>query len=523
VTTAAASRRPATAAAPAPGGAATRTRRGGRSDFAATAVLIVVGAVLMARPLGPRSLWIDDAWIALVVRADGLADVLLVGLTAPGFAALLAGVFSVAGFSELTAQAVPYAFGVVAAPALYLVARRSRLGRPAALLAAGLLLSAPELLTHASRVKQFTAEAVVVVVLLGAGAAVLRSPAAPRRWALLLTVSVVGTTLSSATAVTAAAAFAAGGLAALRAVGGPGRLRSSDSRTALRPVWWAGAVFTGFAVLWALLVLVPSTTPTLREYWVEHYSWRAVFDLLLHLTPLPAAVSGGLLVLSGVLVVRRDPVVAVLLAGPLLLSVALAQAGIAPVGGGRTDIHLYPSLALLAGTALDSALGRRRDTRPATALVAVLTAALVLGGPGPGPYPPQDAAPYIALVDREGRPGDVVLVYADTRWAFALYTERPVTLRPDAASMTGFEVDIAPRVPGGADLVVLPDANLVPTELLPAVRAAADGPERVWFLMSHLVDERKRIERALRRLGLEQDLHLGQPGAAVTRWVRSAD
>jgi hypothetical protein len=490
----------------------------GVGDVLVAIALLVVAAFLRAGPLTPSSLWIDDAWIGLVTRADGLGDVWLVGVTAPGFALLLAGVLGLVGFSEGAALALPFALGVAGPTVLYLAARALRLHQAAALVGAGILLTAPELLTYATRVKHYTAEVVLAVLLLAVAVAVVRRPARGRRWAALAALAIGGVVVSSAVAVTAGAAVAAGGLAALRA---------TDRRAALRPALAFGGAVSLFVPVWAALVVGPRTTDTLRDYWDGFYSLRGVTGVLEGLLPLPAALGAVLLGAAAVVVVRRDPALGVLLAGPLALAGLLAVAGQAPLGGGRTDLHLYPSLAMLVAVALDTVLpaGRRTARAPALAAALAVTGLVVLT-PGPEPYFAEDVAPLIETLETSGEPDDLVVVFPPTRWAYALYTSRPVSLRPDPVTGTGFDVEIGAAAPD-PELVVLPDElddegglRLLDEPGAAGLDALA-GAERVWLLRAHARPESSQaVEELLARQGLRPARVEARDGADLALWTR---
>ena len=86
-----------------------------------------------------------------------------------------------------------------------------------------------------------------------------------------------------------------------------------------------------------------------------------------------------LVVVSALVLLRRRPALGVTLVAPLGLAVFLAFSHVAPVGTGRTDIYLYPVLALLIATGLDEVIHLlpRRVDRP-LALTALFVACVML-------------------------------------------------------------------------------------------------------------------------------------------------
>lgn len=478
--------------------------------------LVVAGALIRLPPLGPSSLWLDDAWLALATRAESLGEVATVGVTAPGFAVALAAVVAVFGFSSAAAQALPFALGVAAPPVLYLLGRRSGFGRGAALAGAALLLAAPLHIVYSGRVKPFTADAVLAAVVLFCGWRVVERPGDGRRWGWLALAALASVAVSAAVAASVAGAYLAGLVAAAR---GGGARRLGPALASL-------AAFAGFAGLWWWVVIGPASTPSLRAYWADHYielaagPGAAAADLATALTNLvdgfsglPVGLSALLLGASVVYVGARRPPLAVLLVTPLAVSTALAAVQIAPLGGGRTDIHLYPSLALLVAAGVH--LLSTRAPAPAWVAPAVVVA-LVAGTVRPAPpYPEEDLRPLVALVEAEARAGDLVAVYSASRWAYALYTSAPVDIRPDAASANGFAV----RIDHPAVEVLEPHRE-DPSRYGPVLDRLVQGRDRLWLVASHLGPDVPVIEAMLAERGYEAVRTERRPGAVLELWVR---
>lgn len=489
----------------------------GPLDAVVALALLAVSVAVRVGALAPSSLWLDDAWVALVSRADGLGEVVMVGNTAPGFVAMQALVLGVVGFSELTAQLLPFLFGVAAAPALYLVARRCGLCAPAAVLGAALVATSPLHIVHSARVKPFTADALAAVAVLLAGWRVVERPVSARRWAGLGIVSVLAVVVSAATAATVAGAYLAGVLAV-----GLRRPR------ALRPAVWSTAGFGVFAVGWWALVVRHASTPGLRAYWANRYvevsagPGAAAGDVVTGLAEvvqgfvaLPRAPAAAALAAAAVVVVARRPLLAPLVVAPVVVAVALAALQLAPLGGGRTDIHLYPSLALLVALALH-VVGSRLPRPAAGTLVAVVAAALVLAVRPLPPYPDEDLRPLVAAVEQRARSGDAIAVYSASRWAYALYTSGPVELERDVTSANGFAVAIADE-----RVEVLGPHRADPRAHAPALDRLAAGHDRIWLISSHTGADLPVIEQLLAERGFVATATEIRPGASLTLWSRT--
>lgn len=469
-------------------------------------VLCVVAGVVRAGPLGPSSLWLDDAWVALVSKTSGVSDTFMVGLTGPGFAFLLKGWLAVVGFSETAAQLPAFFFGVVGPGLLYLVAVARGFSFAGALTAGGLLAASPVHVVYSTRVKHYTLDVVLAIVLIALAWRVVESPSSVRRWVWLAVGASAAVALSGGVAPMAAGAMGVALVASLR------------SRVGVAVAVTACGAWAAFALGWYLLVLRPAITPAIRGYWAERYV-ASVADLVAGFAGLLDGFSALPLVVVGIAVAAgmaavgvHRPLVALLLVAPVIGLVVLSAAGVAPLGGGRTDAFVYPSLALLVAGGVN-AISR---TAPAAAWVGatvVLAASIGTTGWAP-PYPAEDVRPLVALVEQQRRTGEPLLVYPSTVWAYALYADDAVRLvRSD--NPWGF----VPQV-NDADVVLLEAHRDAPQLYAPAVAAAARGKATVWLLSSHHRSDVQAIRDAVRASGLRLAQRWQQPDAALWSWNR---
>jgi hypothetical protein len=199
-----------------------------------------------------------------------------------------------------------------------------------------------------------------------------------------------------------------------------------------------------------------------------------------------------------------------------VLAVALAAADIAPIGTGRTDIYLYPTLLIVVAVAFD--IVARLLPRPlraisfAVVLIAVALAPLRLPLPE---YVQQDIRPLVEELEAQRRPGDATLVYSFGSFAFALYTSSPVDLVPSSDYATGWAIEV--RDP---DVVVLPPHRLDPAEYEPVVTEAIEGRDRVWLIASHMGPDFEEIRRVLEANGFTRESVDTRSGAELDLWVR---
>ncbi len=480
---------------------------------AAIVVAFVVLAVITRRgPLDPPSLWLDDAWPALVTRVPW-SKVLLVGLTSPGYSAILKGWTHTVGFSEYQAQQPAFFFGVLGPPAVYVAARRMQLRLFPALVAATLLLVSRNHIIYSSRVKQYTLDALLSTVLIVLALEVIHHPERAWRWAWLVGVAVVATAASSLVVPTVAGAFLSGVYAAWK---------KPDAR---RVATIATGTFGLFAFMWWAVVLRPRINPTLRSYWSAFYIRldlsfpRDVGVALLRvargLTFAPSGVMLAVLVVAAVLVVRTRTDLAILLLTPVGVATLLAMAHVAPLGAGRTDLNLYPALVLLVAVAVD----QLEVKRPYPALIAaVLVVAAAFTYRAPPSYPAEDMRGAVRYLDERARPTDEVLVYWAGRFPFALYERRfGLTVERSQHTAEGFEVKVK-----RPNLFVIPDHISDRSRYASDVARLTKGQDRVWFIGSHGRLDVTAIEKDLKALGFHSTRRPGDGfHAFVTFWSRS--
>ncbi|HEX9867729.1 MAG TPA: glycosyltransferase family 39 protein [Candidatus Tectomicrobia bacterium] len=453
--------------------------------------LLVTSVVLRVGGLGPPSLWRDDAWQALVARTDSWSDIVRIGQTAPGFSLLLWLWLKLTGLSSLAAQALPFVAGIAAAPFAYLLAARAGFGTAGAVSAGVGLAASPLHVVYSTRVKPFTLDSDVSILLLYLSVRVLEEPARRRSWAALLFFAILATLFSASTVPVLLATVAAPAVASIW-----------TRRDAWRPALTSLCALVVFMGVWWLVWLRHAVVAPLKEHWLGRMvpfdeGWgpaaQAVLTrteaLLDGLSPLPIW-AGAMLLAFGILVlVRRTPWLALLLLGGPALSLAGGLLHLAPYGGGRSDIYLYPSLCLLLA-GLPDEIGRRPG-RPATAIGLVLALAPLAIAPRAIRYPPGDVRPIVEMIESETRDGDAVVVYPQLGYIYGLYTRFPVQIADSDVSLTGFTVVV--QRPGVTTLILAPHSDVTSSvyyrrgivQNLSALRSLVNGsqrPQRVWFV-----------------------------------------
>jgi hypothetical protein len=492
-------------------------------DVAIVLVLLAVGVWLRAPALAPSSLWLDDAWIALVSRSGSFGELIRMSVTAPGFGATLAALISVFGLRTWATQLPAFLAGVALAPAAYVLLRRRAILPHAAAVGGAVLVSSPIAITFAGRVKPFSVDALVTLALLGLAWGLVAGAGGRRTLVALVVVGILGTMFSSGVAPVVVTTLTVVAVAVLAGrTERPGWLgRGLAPRV---PVGEAAAALGGyllFAGSWYVAILVPAVNPGLRSYWSDHFiePWPleralattgdAAVGLLEGLAPVPWGWSAGAIGLASVLVAVSRPWLAALLLAPVASAVVAAALELAPLGGGRTDLYLYPALAVLLAAGLDALRIR------GAGLVVAGISLLALGGSQipRADYPAQDVEPLIAQVEADLGPDDRLVIYPSTRWAYALYTTTPVRFEFNDRTANGYEpVFIDDRI------IVLEPQRVAEPEYLSQLDGRLEDTERVWHLASHWRADLQALERDLELLGWRPHERIETAGAQLVGW-----
>ena len=458
--------------------------------------------------------WGDESWVVVATKLP-LGDLRQVTASSPiGWAFLLR---LVPGGGQRQ-RLVPLAFaGATVVAAYFVAARLPWAGRvvpriAAVLAAAGTLLMPSALIRN--DLKQYTADGLVAVVLLGLTAALDRRWTR-RRVVALAAVTVAAFLFSTADAILAPAAFAAVILSAV--------LRRS----------WRPAVETAVAGVGAGVLLgavfaafyAHGNTPGLTRYWQDYYlpthrgpggalRWlhaRAhTWSHELGLGPLSLAV---LLVLAGivVLVLQRQYAAAVFTPAALLLLAALSADQKYPLFDIRTSHFIAVLCVVLAAvgvTGLCAAVARlNRSVALAPAVVALALFGYSVHGDLRGHTIPAEnirtASHYIGSFRQ---PGDAVVVSMIGSWGYGYYADTgPLTVIHDEANLQQFVA--APR--DDPRFVVARQRTAASVQQSLGRARTLAGPEhRIFFAFLHpLIDEVRGAER----WGAAHDYHLVAP------------
>lgn len=453
---------------------------------AGVAAIVALAASLRLPGLAPPSLFLDDVWVALLAREASLADLLTLRPPHPaGFMALQILAHRLLPGAELSVQLVPFAASLALIPlGGWLVWRRAG-SVSGGLLAAALLALNPTLSDHSVRVKPYATDALLSLVLVAVTLRCLAEPSSRRLWRLAL-LAPLAILLSYPAALAGAVGFAvAFSSAAL----------STRDRGPLTRI--AGVFVAAEATLGALFVLGQSNE-TLRSFWQTEFmpletpagalmfiASRTAFVILGSFPPGWRAL-GILAPLAVALLFRRRETrpAGALLAALWAAFFAAAAARLYPMDG-RTAAFAFPLVALLAAWTISSVFRRASSPLVREAVPAFLAAAILLTSAVPVTYPPFEDARLVRALVSEARPGDAVLLYPHANWGAAYYSGWSVRLVRADYYGTRYEARLLRE--GSVTLPGLPGYVDRPRVLDPALfELVSRNPARVLYLATHL-------------------------------------
>jgi hypothetical protein len=473
-------------------------------------VLIAAVATVIVHPVHAmlsHSYWLDEAWVAILLRVPW-SRVPTVALTTPlGFSALLR---LVPGSGLQRARLVVLMFSVLTVVMAYVFARALGWSSPwrariAAITAALFAMLAPLSLGR-NDLKQYTCDAFCALVVLTVALVVDRPPARPVWWFTVAALAVLP--FSSTSAFVTVAAF--GGLLG-------SALIARNSRRSIEVLvngGIAGLVIAGYYAA----VVIPHTNSKLRNYWDAYYlkgtpwhmlriGWHRLFALS-HSLGVPALLVIGL-VLVGLVALARLRAFAIAIAVVVLwIEMGLiARARLYPFLDLRTSHFLLVTTLVIAAIGAAALIELAyRWWRPAGAIVAVVGFALFVASARPKidklGIPTEPAREQSQSVAAHHTPNDVVLVNFPGSYGFAYYWPDGVKTRADKSVGQGFKVE-------AKNLNAVYAQGRTNDTVLDALRQAVDrwraepSGSRLFIVRSHVSPaEAQAWKLAFERLGL---------------------
>ena len=518
-------------------GATARASVGSRRQWledAAIAVGFGIVAFVLRLRVPADGFFFDDAWQTFAVLHGSFSELFTIGQTQPGFGAELLVWRRVFGAGEFRLIGPALLAGTLGPPALYLVLRAFRFARTiAVLLAAALTVSATHVV-YSSRVKAYTTEVLLILVL-----ALVVPRLARLRWRATTALGwFVGSVLvASFSSFTLLASSAAGLVLVLHA--------KDDRRARL--------VAVGAQAL-AILALLAATErthngPLLRQHFegsdgyvsVDLNPLAFVADIGRHFARVADTFPGGpawvpvlaiVAAMVGLIATARRRGARAIAARFMLTMVLLALvgslAGRVPFGptevSRRATLWLVPVVAFGLAAGLDQvrrvAEARGIGARRAFDGAAIVLAGLLLITPigAHRPYPPAARDATRLVMDRR-HPGEVVLICRFSMYSFALYADTPVRLQSRPDRMEGLMPEFA-------------DDQIVPVDSMSEARqrdvAAAVAPADVVYVVdTHTglapagYEYHRSLVNLLSRHGFRLADRTDAQRAGVYTWVRT--
>ncbi|MEJ7582645.1 MAG: hypothetical protein WKF43_00900 [Acidimicrobiales bacterium] len=325
-------------------------------------------------------------------------------------------------------------------------------------------------------------------------------------------------------------ALVAGALGAWSELGAGRAVRSWASIIAL-------AVAAALGLLYVVVVAPATSSPSVEAFWRPNYPSYQSADAFLFNGGVDHGVlpkfwdltwrvfaqafsgpTGVVLVVYAVALAAlawRRPLLAVLVATPVVLAIAGSFAQLSPWGGGRTEVYLYAPLVFTVVLSLDAMIDKGRlatSIGPAIAsgIAAVGAVVLLVGSPAPRitSLPPViDSKPLIERMEAEASPDDLVIVGASQVFVYPLYSRRAFTTAHDTSLPGSFRP-------------VLAGANTVLAEFLVGALPRGRLTDTVWVIDSSVQRGGSSVQGILRADGYElraSHLAIGGPGALGSR------
>lgn len=479
-------------------------------------LLVVIGVLLrVAQYLANRSLWIDEAWLALNVverPLSGLVTPLNFNQAAPVGFLFVEGIAAKAlGFSEYALRLFPLLCGLVSIPAFVWVARRL-LSRNAAPFAIALFAVADALIYYSSEVKPYETDVAAAVGLLAGGTLLAEdTPGPTRKTALAVAAAGLGLIALSFPAVLVVASLAATFVVRI-ALNWRQRLRSAAS---LAVLCW-GLASVGVAVFGAtrsagvresfegggygrFLGVKGSSSPLHAVNTMGSNIAGAIG--FLQSSPYNHIMKLALLcaVVGAISLLRRSPTHLSMLVVPFSFLFVASALHAYPILE-RTELFLIPAIIVLIAEGIAQLV--RWAPRRLKIMTALALAVAVGGGPvwlaGKGlvhPRTHEEIKPVLQFVRDHWQQGDTLYVNYGAQYAFVYYDECKCLrlsspqgrrdLWPLKLIMRAPKQYAPAAVPLGAQLVFGRYFGLEKRPYIEDLDRVATRP-RVWFLYSHL-------------------------------------
>jgi hypothetical protein len=440
------------------------------------AAVTLVALYVRAFGLDPKSLWLDDQWVGIIVRRMTFPEFFTLRPPTPiGFIVVQKVVARLSSDPEWPLQLFPLACSlaqiVLIAVLVHAVTGRRSLG----VLASVLTVIGPFEGEFAVRVKQYAVDGLATVGLLLAAVPLLERWSRRRAMRLVAVAATAALVSFPSLLVSVPLLHVALGAELLR-----GEQHQPGGRHALAIVL---SFDLAILILYATL-LHGQSHAAMREFWRNNF-------LPWHLTDAPGflgnqgwiAIRGALpkalapavvLVPVGLVDLAREPrrrslAVAILAFYAGVLAVSALR--IYPMGGGRMDSFSHPVAVMLMMSGLRGLTSGPRLARVVPVLIGGLALALLVGFARPSVYPECDDAPVIRVAEEIVQSGDALIIYPRGALGVGYYAKWPIRVVPWADYPHGLHV-----------VVERADTLTLPPRAEYAARPAVIEPDLLAFL-----------------------------------------
>lgn len=128
---------------------------------------VLVAYVIRQSGLDPNSLWLDDQWVASLIKSESLTDILTVHVPVPiGFLIIIKFFYSIINDPEFSLQIFPFLCGLIQIPLIAILGKQLTNKHSIGLIMAFFLVFSPELSIYSLRVKPYTLDSLITICLI---------------------------------------------------------------------------------------------------------------------------------------------------------------------------------------------------------------------------------------------------------------------------------------------------------------------------------------------------------------------
>jgi len=451
-------------------------------DLAASLILLLGFVLRLRQYLTGRSLWLDEAMLALnIVNRDfpGLFQPLDYDQGAPiGFLLVEKILNLFFGEHELVLRLFPFVVGVAALGLFYLLLRRTTSGI-GLLTGLALFATGTDFIYYSSEVKQYILDVGISIMMLYLAFPIFKGKGDKRRYAYLGLAGIVSTWFSHP------ALFVLAGVGVSLFI----RILYKRERSQIVRVFILGITWlANLGLLYWVSLQHLTQNRYLREYWQENFipvppwsnwKWFGHFFSGLLQDQIGITVSAWLvfiiLVLGFISLYTKNRTFAGSLLAIFLFSSVASTMGLYPLGG-RFSLFMTPMVILLISQSLEALEHRLSTEQGWSKIITLLVGAYLLYAPATAaivdfinPKYYEHIRPSMAVLSENWQEGDALFVSNGAVPAFRFYAER-------------YGLDgIAYQTSDLSDY-------LEPDEMLSHIEPL-DGNPRVWVLMTHVYEK----------------------------------